>query len=1178
MVLSSCGGGEPTNTASLDKAIKADYSNSKVSISIKDASGEKSLSIINKDGFGIVEMNSETFYYHSFNNEGYKYYDDDYGNGAAWIKEAQNNKKVSLKDEYFDVASLGSLVANEFTLDENFYNLASTSLESVATLLFKGNMLASSESVNHLKLELSEDYIKTVTAYFTKDESEYFSIALSDIGSANYEESLPAAPSNENIKTWEDFSKDNGGDEPDPEKTLAEALKSDYSNSTIIGEVEDGDLSAYFTETNYDGYSIIYDGVTAGEEQAPLFYHDYENESYLYFEDNYGHGDAWLKNGRGDAPLGIENTYFNYDALAEIDVSTAQYQSGLYFIVDLESINAIVEKLFSSVALVNSNDVTGLSFKVTGDYVTSINAICDDYGTYYSRLTLNSFGETTYPDDSLPTAPNAQNVKTWYEYSGETPVVDVPVTSLSIAPLSGQPTTLEIEGTTELVSTISPADATDKTLSWKSSNEEVATVDFSFTQGNAIVTAVAAGTAKIYVEHTNKDNSVIKSNEITITVNAVQVETISGDKVYDLSFDSITGENEKQEVVLHNAVNNGLPVVATGENLKLSDSNYGDHSFDPNIELLTFDPSQINKNPNVIEFNFDDQQVSGIAFYYGLLFANQESNVKWLSKAVIETKGDEENAERTVVYDFLEVIKSKISGENLNLLQKEFAPTSHLRITIDCSNLGNPISFSTNAFRLYANDKCHDHVEEVVKTLTGVTLADEKTVKVGSSVNMVTTLAPLDATKVTLAYSSKDTAIATVTNEGVVTGVKEGSVEIKVTATQGKIVKEDTTTVVVEKADVVLTGITVEESVTMETNSTHKIEVATVPADAKDVTWTYSSGNTAIATCTTGTITTYGTKGSTTITVTATQKGGATFTKTVNLTVNETLPATMPTQLAGTYTSSYYAGSSDVEVKIGADGSLTLDFNGEKYSLTYDHALTKSSFEFATSDKKTLTVEQVVEYQYIWVESEDLSITPDRMDMDEPLERVAEVAATSIDIKEADFSLKVGEKSKALTVTFTPSGTTDTTVTWKSSNTGIATVDAKGVVSAIKEGEATITATSSNGKTATVKVTVEAKSTSTTIPEEFVGTWYAEYVVDFVDPLTLIIKSDGSGELIAPNSMSLQLNSKIAFKSFANGVLTFEDSSGYEITFTIKEDGTGSLEYTDQDISSENYGYYFDKQ
>ena len=65
---------------------------------------------------------------------------------------------------------------------------------------------------------------------------------------------------------------------------------------------------------------------------------------------------------------------------------------------------------------------------------------------------------------------------------------EIPVTGITLEPTS---VTIEAGQTAQLSATVSPADATDKTVTWSSSNESVATVD------NGTVTAVAEGTATV---------------------------------------------------------------------------------------------------------------------------------------------------------------------------------------------------------------------------------------------------------------------------------------------------------------------------------------------------------------------------------------------------------------------------------------------------------------------------------------------------------------------------------------------------------------------------------------------------------------------------------------------------------------------------------------------------------
>lgn len=71
--------------------------------------------------------------------------------------------------------------------------------------------------------------------------------------------------------------------------------------------------------------------------------------------------------------------------------------------------------------------------------------------------------------------------------------------------------------------------------------------------------------------------------------------------------------------------------------------------------------------------------------------------------------------------------------------------------------------------------------------------------------------------------------------------------------------------------------------------------------------------------------------------------------------------------------------------------------------------------------------------------------------------------ATDVTIDQTEVSLKVGETTN-LTATVTPDFASDKTIVWSSSDETIATVSADGVVTAIAEGEATITAATANGE------------------------------------------------------------------------------------------------------------------
>lgn len=83
------------------------------------------------------------------------------------------------------------------------------------------------------------------------------------------------------------------------------------------------------------------------------------------------------------------------------------------------------------------------------------------------------------------------------------------------------------------------------------------------------------------------------------------------------------------------------------------------------------------------------------------------------------------------------------------------------------------------------------------------------------------------------------------------------------------------------------------------------------------------------------------------------------------------------------------------------------------------------------------------------------------------------VSAKSITLDKITATIKDTETLQ-LTATVNPDDTTDKTVTWTTSDASVATVSSTGLVTAIKAGPATITATTSNGLSASCDVTVTA--------------------------------------------------------------------------------------------------------
>ena len=162
-----------------------------------------------------------------------------------------------------------------------------------------------------------------------------------------------------------------------------------------------------------------------------------------------------------------------------------------------------------------------------------------------------------------------------------------------------------------------------------------------------------------------------------------------------------------------------------------------------------------------------------------------------------------------------------------------------------------------------------------------------------------------------------------------------------------------------------------------------------------------------------------------------------------------------------------------------------------------------------------------------------------------------------INISESEMTIKEGE-SVTLTTTCYPDNTTfSKKITWSSSDTNVATVDANGTVIAKSAGTAVITATTENGKTASCTVTVEKKlipitevcldKSSATLPE---GETTA---------LTATVLPENTTD--SKNVSWSSSNSEVAIVD-ANGTVTAKSAGTAIITATSEDGKTASCTVT----------------
>jgi len=321
-----------------------------------------------------------------------------------------------------------------------------------------------------------------------------------------------------------------------------------------------------------------------------------------------------------------------------------------------------------------------------------------------------------------------------------------------------------------------------------------------------------------------------------------------------------------------------------------------------------------------------------------------------------------------------------------------------------------------------------------------------------SSQGLRATITPKETTDdKTLTWESSNPEVATVSSTGVVTARRPGNAIITVRTSNGL---TDTCNITVisqiTSVHLNLTAITLDEGVSQTLRATIN------PSDTTDdTTLTWLSSNTNVATVDQEGNVTAVKEGVATITVTTVNGRRAECKITVNK-PSENIPIESVSLDKTTLT-------------LEEQEAETLVATINPSDTTDDTTLTwkSSNPEVATVDnngKVTAVKEGSATITVTTVNGKEATCTVTVTKKPVPIESVS-LNKTTLTLEE--------QQAETLVATINPSNTTDdTTLTWKSSNPEVATVDQEGKVTAIKEGSATITVTTVNGKEATCTVTV----------------------------------------------------------------------------------------------------------
>ena len=359
-------------------------------------------------------------------------------------------------------------------------------------------------------------------------------------------------------------------------------------------------------------------------------------------------------------------------------------------------------------------------------------------------------------------------------------------------------------------------------------------------------------------------------------------------------------------------------------------------------------------------------------------------------------------------------------------------------------------------------------VEAKTVAVTGISLDKTSiTIGVGETQAIVANIEPSNATNKKVNWTSNDSSIASVDDEGTVTGKGVGNATIIATTADGGKKATCSVKVTASSSPVAVTGVTLDKStLTMTVGEDVTLKATVKPDDATDKTVTWASDKTSVATVDENGKVSAKAAGTAVITVT-TKDGGKTAKCTV--TVKASSVAVTGVSLDKTTLTLTEGESATLKATVKPD-----DASNKQVTWSSD----KESV--ATVDENGKVTAKAAGTAVITVTTKDGGKTAKCT----VTVKAGTVAVTGVSLDKTSLAMKIGETA-ILNATVKPDNASNKQVTWSSDKTSIATVDENGKVEAKAAGSATITVTTKDGgkkATCAVSVTAPTLSISSTAP------------------------------------------------------------------------------------------------
>lgn len=661
----------------------------------------------------------------------------------------------------------------------------------------------------------------------------------------------------------------------------------------------------------------------------------------------------------------------------------------------------------------------------------------------------------------------------------------IPVSGVT---LSQNSVNIKIGETLTLTAAVTPDNASNKNLIWSSSNSMIASVNngqiIGLSDGTTVITATA-------------NNGVCAS--ATVKVEAVECESIT---LNLSSYQGVKGESLQLIATI-------LPVNTTDKNLTWITSNNNVATVDGN---------------GLVEFKGMGNCV--ITVSCGIQKAECSISV---SPPALETIAVTPN---TISLEVGKTRQLSVTYTPSDALAPIVTWSSNNTAVATVNNSGLVTALATGSAIITASASdgkiatANVTVSPVVVPVSSIEITPSGgEIQIGGSIQLTAKVFPEDATNKSVSWSSGNTNVATVSNNGTVTGKGVGTATITVTGDDG--VKA---AVQVRVNGIECSSITVSPSeYTGITGSAIKLTATVSPENTTDKTVAWSSSDTEVATVNSSGLVSLNAVGKAVITAKCGNKSATSMINVINPTPESidispqtaVLEPGKTIQLFITFIPSnaqtdaitWLSNNDDVAtvsntglVTAKSDGNVTISATTAEGKVATASITVQSPVVEVTSVTLTpetaeiLVGETVTFYATISpLDASDQTLNWSSSNSDiatvargvvigvAPGHSVITVAAnngvkatanvtvvaiecSSITLDVTEFSGKVGE-TVILTATVTPENVTDKTVTWKSSNSAVATVDNSGVVTLVAEGRAKISVSCGN-QTAVCDITV----------------------------------------------------------------------------------------------------------